>query len=230
VDHVYDIVTFDCYGTLIDWEEGISSAILAAAARAGKTLDRESVLRAYAEIEPQVEGETFRPYRAVLAETASRVAARFGWDLPAQAASFLPESLPGWRPFPDTNPALARLTKAGYRLGILSNTDDDLLAASRQKLTSPFSLVLTAQQLGSYKPGYRHFEAARAQLGEARWLHVAQSYFHDVVPAHALCIPVAWINRKRESPSGTARPDLEFDSLAQLADALCGLQDSFGAE
>ena len=230
MDRIYDIVTFDCYGTLIDWEEGISSAILAAARREGKILDRESVLRAYAEIEPQVEGETFRPYRATLAETASRVAARFGWSLPAERAAFLAESLPSWNPFPDTNPALDRLTKSGYRLGILSNTDDDLLARTLESLEAPFSLILTAQQLRSYKPGYRHFEAARAQLGEARWLHAAQSYFHDVVPAHALCIPVAWINRKHELPSGTARPDLEFESLSQLADVLCGPQESFWAE
>ncbi len=223
---MYDIVTFDCYGTLIDWEEGISSALLAAARREGKPLDRDAALRAYSEIEPQVESEPYRSYRDVLAETASRVAARLGWDLPASRASFLADSLPGWKPFPDTNPALARLVKAGYRLGILSNTDDDLLAATRESLTAPFSLVLTAQQLRSYKPGYRHFEAARAQLGEARWLHAAQSYFHDVVPAHSLCIPVAWINRKRDTPSGTARPDFEFGSLTELADALCDSQES----
>jgi 2-haloalkanoic acid dehalogenase type II len=226
VDRVYDIVTFDCYGTLIDWEDGISSAILAAALREGRELDRNVVLRAYSEIEPQVESEPYRPYRDVLAETASRVAARLGWDLPASRASFLAESLPGWKPFPDTNPALDRLVAAGYRLGILSNTDDDLLAGTRESLAAPFSLVLTAQQLRSYKPGYRHFEAARTQLGEARWLHAAQSYFHDVVPAHSLCIPVAWINRKHESPSGTARPDFEFGSLAELADVLCGNPES----
>jgi 2-haloalkanoic acid dehalogenase type II len=226
MDRIYDIVTFDCYGTLVDWEEGISSAFLAAARRGGRELERESVLRAYSEIEPQVEGEAFRPYREVLAETASRVAARLGWDLPASKASFLADSLPGWKPFPDTNPALERLANSGYRLGILSNTDDDLLAATRESLTASFSLILTAGQLRSYKPGYRHFEAARAQLGEARWLHAAQSYFHDVVPAHSLCIPVAWINRKRESPSGTARPDFEFHSLKELADALCGAQES----
>ena len=226
MDRVYDIVTFDCYGTLIDWEEGISSALLAAARREGKPLDRDAALRAYSEIEPQVESEPYRPYRDVLAETASRVAARLGWDLPASRASFLADSLPGWKPFPDTNPALARLVSAGYRLGILSNTDDDLLAATRESLAAPFSLVLTAQQLRSYKPGYRHFEAARAQLGEARWLHAAQSYFHDVVPAHSLCIPVAWINRKRDTPSGTARPDFELGSLAELADELCDNQES----
>ncbi len=230
MDRIYDVVTFDCYGTLIDWEGGIFSAMDAAARREGRVLDREAVLRAYAEIEPHVESEAFRSYREVLAETASRVAARFGWDLPAERASFLAESLPSWRPFPDTNLALRRLTECGHRLGILSNTDDDLLAATRRSLTSPFSLVLTAQQLGSYKPGYRHFESARERLGEARWLHAAQSYFHDVVPAHALGIPVAWINRKHELPSGTARPDLEFDSLTEFADALCAPQESFPAE
>lgn len=226
MQRLYDIVTFDCYGTLVDWEEGIASAFLAAAREEGRDFPREAILRSYSEIEPQVEAEPFRPYRDVLAETASRVASRLGWNLPAAGAGFLAQSLPRWKPFPDTNPALARLADAGYRLGLLSNTDDDLLAATRRALAVSFSLILTAGELRSYKPGYRHFEAARAQLGEARWLHAAQSYFHDVVPAHSLCIPVAWINRKREAPSGIARADFEFGSLAELADWLCGAQES----
>ena len=230
MERIYDVITFDCYGTLIDWEEGISSAILAAARRDGRALDREQVLRAYAEIEPQVEMETFRPYREVLAETALRLAERFGWSLDRNRAGFLAESLPSWRPFGDTNAALARLSDAGYRLGILSNVDDDLIASTRKKLSEEFSLVITAQQVRSYKPGYAHFETAREKIGDARWLHAAQSYFHDIVPARALGIPCAWINRKREPPSGTARPDLEVDTLAGLAEALCPPQESLPAE
>ena len=225
MDRPYDVITFDCYGTLIDWEGGIFAVMDAAARKEGFALDRDPLLRAYAEIEPQVEAEAFRDYREVLAETASRVAARFGWTLRAPDAAFLPESLPNWEPFPDTNAALSRLSKEGYRLGILSNVDDDLLAGTREKLSAPFSLVITAQQVRSYKPGPRHFEAARAKIGDARWLHAAQSYFHDVAPCVGLGIPSAWINRKGELPTGPAVPDHEFSTLAQLADALCEQED-----
>ena len=217
----YDVVTFDCYGTLIDWEGGISAAFAAEAARAGVPFDRDTVLAAYAAEEPIVEAEAYRPYRDVLTETAGRVAARLGWTIPAERAGFLTDSLPAWPAFLDTNPALERLVAAGYQLGILSNVDDDLLAASRRHFTVPFDLIVTAQQVGSYKPAHGHWQAAAQTLGDARWLHAAQSYFHDVVPCRALGRPVAWVNRKHEQPSGPARPDHEVSTLAALADLLC---------
>jgi 2-haloalkanoic acid dehalogenase type II len=217
---MFDIITFDCYGTLIDWEGGISDAFMTAALSDGVTLDRETVLAAYAELEPVVEAEAYRSYHEVLAETARRVAARLGWPLAPDRASFLPESLPRWRPFPDTNAALERLAAAGFRLGILSNVDDDLLAGTRLHFTVPFELIITAQQVGSYKPAHGHFLTARERIGEARWLHAAQSYFHDIVPARSLGITSAWINRKAEAPSGPERPDREFRTLAELADWL----------
>jgi 2-haloalkanoic acid dehalogenase type II len=216
----YDVVTFDCYGTLIDWERGIATAFVEAARRDGVALAPEAVLAAYLEAERAVEHEAYRPYREVLAETARRVAPRLGWTLAAEAARFLPDSLPAWPPFPDTNAALDRLAAAGYRLAILSNTDEDLLAASRRHLTAPFEFWVTAEQVRAYKPAHPHFERARQRIGTARWLHAAQSYFHDVTPAHALGIPVAWINRKGERPSGSARPDRELRTLAELADWL----------
>ncbi len=217
---LYDVVTFDCYGTLIDWERGIGEAFAEAARQAGVAPDTGAVLAAYAEVEPVVQAEAYRPYRAVLAETARQVAARLGWALDATHARFLPESLPHWPPFPDTNPALERLGAAGYRLGILSNVDDDLLAETCRHFTLGFDLVVTAQQVGAYKPARPHFDAARERIAGRRWLHAAQSYFHDVVPARALGIPVAWINRKGERPSGESRPDREFPSLAELVDWL----------
>jgi 2-haloalkanoic acid dehalogenase type II len=217
----YDLITFDCYGTLIDWRGGIARAFRDAAGRDGVALDDAAVLALYNEIEPAVEAEPYRRYRDVLAESARRVAARLGWPLPEGRAAFLPQSLPGWTPFPDTNAALERLAAAGYALGLLSNTDDDLLAATRRHLTVPFDMVVTAQQVRSYKPGHGHFQAARGRLGGRRWLHAAQSYFHDVVPARALGIPVAWINRHGEAtPPGGATPDREFDTLTELADWL----------
>lgn len=216
---LYDVVTFDCYGTLIDWEAGIASAF-AAAARRSRPVDVRAALALYAEIEPVVEAEAFRSYRDVLAETARRVAARLDWPLPDGSGQFLSESLPSWLPFPDTNRALRRIADAGYRLGILSNVDDALLAWSRRHLGAFFEPVVTAEQVRSYKPAPGHFLEARARLGGDTWLHAAQSYFHDVVPAHALGVPVAWINRKKQSPAGAARPDREFTNLQGLADWL----------
>jgi len=218
VSPVLDWITFDCYGTLIDWERGICQAFEAVAARGERVFECARVLEAYAAIEPVVEAEPYRRYREVLASTAARVAERLGWSPEEDAAGFLADSLPAWPPFPDTNPALDRLAAAGVRLGILSNVDDDLLAGTLRHLKAPFELIVTAQQLRSYKPRQAHFLAARARIGQgARWLHAAQSYFHDVVPCLELGIPVAWINR-RDEDAGPAAPDHEFADLAGLAD------------
>jgi 2-haloalkanoic acid dehalogenase type II len=213
---LYDAITFDCYGTLIDWEGGIAEAFAEAAAADGVHLDAGAVLRAYAEVEPEVE-RLYRPYREVLQESAVRVAGMLGWPATYEQCSFLPLSLPHWMPFPDTNRALEELVAAGCRLGILSNVDDDLIAATRQHFSVPFDLVITAQQVRSYKPGPAHFLTARDRIGAARWLHAAQSNFHDVVPCNALGIPTAWINRKGETalPGGT--PLHEFRDVAGLA-------------
>ena len=216
----YDVVTFDCYGTLIDWERGIAEAFIAAAGREAPRVTQESVVAAYLAVEPEVQQADYRRYREVLAETARHVAPRLGWRLPPERAGFLAESLPQWPPFPDTNPALARLTAAGYRLAILSNIDDDLLAASRRHFTVPFEFWITAEQVRAYKPAAPHFEHARRRIGGARWLHAAQSYFHDVTPARAHGVPVAWINRGGASRSGAAVPDREFRTLTDLADWL----------
>ncbi len=215
----YEVITFDCYGTLIDWERGITEAFAAEATRGGRTVDRDAVLEAYHAIEPKVEAEAFRSYREILASTAMEVAERLGWPLPQERAGFLAESLPSWPLFPDTNPALRRLAAAGLRLGILSNVDEDLLADTLRNLEARFDLIVTAEQVRSYKPAHGHFLAARAKTGGGiRWLHAAQSYFHDVVPAKALGIPVAWINRKHESAGASGALNLEFRNLTELAD------------
>jgi 2-haloalkanoic acid dehalogenase type II len=216
----YDVLTFDCYGTLVDWERGIAEALERAAGADGVTLDRAAALRAYHEIEPRVQAERYRRYREVLALTARAVAERLGWPLAPGREAFLPDSLPTWPPFPDTNGALRRLRDAGHRLAILSNVDDDLLAGTRRHLDVAFDFVVTAQQVGSYKPAPGHFAAARERIGAARWLHVAQSYFHDVQPARALGIASAWINRKGERPLDERGPDHQFRTLAEAADFL----------
>jgi 2-haloalkanoic acid dehalogenase type II len=213
----FDVLTFDCYGTLINWERGIGDAFDDAARADNVWLDRVAVLAAYHEIEPGLQAERYRPYRDVLALTARAVADRLGWKLAPGGEAFLPKSLPSWPPFPDTNGALRRLSEAGHRLAILSNVDDDLLAGTRRHLDVAFDFVVTAQQVGSYKPAPAHFTTARSRIGGARWLHVAQSYFHDIQPARALAIPTAWINREGQRPLDAAGADHEFRTLAEAA-------------
>jgi 2-haloalkanoic acid dehalogenase type II len=212
----YDVLTFDCYGTLIDWERGISESIVAAARADGIDADREQILAIHAEVEPQIQSDTYRSYREILTDVALTVAQRLEWPLKPERARFLADGLPGWRVFPDTNPALQRLKQQGYRLGILSNVDDDLLAGTRLQFSVGLDLLVTAEQVRSYKPARQHFDRARDAIGDDRWLHVAQSYFHDIEPACALGLPVVWVNRKREEPQGAARPTAEVGDLTEL--------------
>jgi len=219
-DRPFELITFDCYGTLVDWEGGITRAFSEAAANDGVELDPQVVVRAHAEIEPRIQAGDYRSYREVLRQTAQAIAEQLGWSISDERAAFLPDSLPSWRAFPDTNPALERLADAGHGLGILSNIDDDLLSGTLRRLSVPFDLLVTAEQLRSYKPGHAHFVEARRRVGERRWLHAAQSYFHDIVPARDLGVPVAWINRKAEAATGKARPDRELRTMTDLADWL----------
>jgi 2-haloalkanoic acid dehalogenase type II len=220
----YDFITFDCYGTLIDWVGGITAALATEAHRIGAKVAGEQLFAAYLRAEVEIEAGAYRPYREILAETARRVAKELGWG-ESGSGSFLPASLPAWRPFADTNSALERLRAAGYRLGILSNVDDDLLAATRRHFTIEFDLLVTAEQVKSYKPGHRHFLEARRRIdrgaGANRWLHAAQSYYHDIVPASALKIDAVWVNRQGERlAADAAQPMREVADLVTLADWL----------
>jgi 2-haloalkanoic acid dehalogenase type II len=219
-DANFDFITFDCYGTLIDWESGIVNACQTEAAHDGLQLKRAEIVAAYHIEEPVVESGKFRTYREVLTETAMRVAAGLGWKLDPERASFLAASLPRWQPFSDTNTALERLARR-FKLGILSNVDDDLIAETRRLFTVDFDLIITAQQVRSYKPSHNHFNTALERLQGKRLLHAAQSYFHDVVPCAELSIPVAWVNRKSEqADSGGPQPTYEVRNLSELADLL----------
>lgn len=220
MDDSFDIITFDCYGTLIDWESGIFDAFQAEAAKDGKQLQRNHVIAAYSNEEPAVESEGYRSYRDVLGETARRVAPSLGFKIDDARSGFLGDSLPNWKPFADTNPALERLASR-FELGILSNIDDELLAATRRHFTVSFDLIVTAQQIKSYKPAEAHFTEAIARTAGKRLLHAAQSYFHDVVPASRLGIPSVWVNRH----GSTAEPDgplptYEVRSLTEFADLM----------
>ena len=182
-----------------------------------------AALHAYHEIEPVVQGGG----RSQLSRgadgdgAASRQRAWPGSFRPARAG-LLAQSLPSWPPFPDSNAALERLADAGCRLGILSNVDDDLLAGSRRLLAPRFDpgLIVTAQQVRSYKPAPGHFEAARQRIGQGRWLHVAQSLYHDVAACRRLGVPVVWINRKGERPAAPPGVEAEFPTLLAFAEWL----------
>jgi 2-haloalkanoic acid dehalogenase type II len=220
----YDVVTFDCYGTLIDWETGIRAAFKQSLRDLGLGQSEEArVFDLYEEEERRIETlQPYRSYRTVLSEAASAAARRFGKNIPEKLSGILAERLPTWDPFPDTNPALERLA-GKYKLGILSNVDNDLLEGTLEHFTVPFDLVVTAERVRSYKPGMKHFEEARRIIGaDASWLYVAASLYHDVEPASRLGIKTIWVNRKNE-PRGRlfeGKIVREVRDLAQLADWL----------
>ncbi|MYA32889.1 MAG: haloacid dehalogenase [Gemmatimonadales bacterium] len=214
------LLTFDCYGTLIDWEGGILAALRAAYPEAA-AVDDERLLGEFHAAQNRLKTSEYRPYRRLLTETSVEVARANGWDTSDESAAGVPASIPSWRPFPDTNPALSRLATAGVTLGILSNIDDDLLAGTLKHFKVDFDLLGTAQRLRSYKPAAPHFERGREwAAGFDRWLHVAQSLFHDVVPATSLRIPVLWVNRKGESRPDDADPVHVAANLARAAEWL----------
>lgn len=219
-----DLITFDCYGTLIDWRSGVLRALRERIPPAISTPD-EAIFAAFGDIESRIESGEYRSYREVLTLTAGELARHFEWPLAAADASVLADSLPRWMPFPEVNAALERLRAHGHRLGILSNVDDDLLAETRRHFRVEFDVVVTAQQVCGYKPGPDHFRRAIEIVGgdPGKVLHIAQSYYHDVQAAVPLGIRVIWVNRDHATiPAVGPVPDLEVEDLAQAVEALEG--------
>lgn len=217
-----DLVTFDCYGTLIDWRSGIRDAFREHVPDS-LAVDDGALFSTFAEIENAIEASAYRPYRQVLGETALAMAARFGWELAFSDAAFLANSLPSWKAFPDVNPSLERLRALGCRIGILSNIDDDLLTSTLQHIRVPFDVLVTAEQVRSYKPSSPHFRRALEIVDGKpdRLLHIAQSHYHDVRAAVPLGIPVVWVNRHRDPlPEGGPRPTADVRSLADAVEWL----------
>jgi 2-haloacid dehalogenase len=221
-----DTLTFDCYGTLIDWERGIADALRPVLARHGRPLDDEMLLERYALIESALEAGPFLAYREVLRRALDAFGDALGFEpTPGEREAF-GGSVADWPAFGDSAAALARLASS-YRLVILSNVDDDLFAHSARRLGVPFHDVITAQQVGSYKPAVRNFEVAIERVGPRdRMLHVAQSLFHDIAPARAMGLRAVWVNRRAGRPGAgatapsDARPDAEVPDLRTLADLL----------
>lgn len=220
----FQCLTFDCYGTLIDWETGILNALDRAFAAHARTIPAAELLAAYADIEPQVQSEGYRLYREILADTMRRLGKRFGTGFTATEAASLADSIRDWQPYPDTVASLRRL-KSRYKLAIISNIDDDLFAHSAKHLEVPFDFVITAQQVGSYKPSLKNFEAALDRIGlpKENILHVAESIFHDVVPAASLGLHTVWVDRKqttgrKASKAASGSADLTVADLKTLAE------------
>jgi 2-haloalkanoic acid dehalogenase type II len=211
-----DTLTFDCYGTLIDWRTGLNESLRELF---GDIDAREAneLYRNYVPEEARVEAEGYRSYREVLSLAAQRVARQIGLDLPDERANRLAELVPGWPPFPDTMEALARL-KQRFRLGVLSNVDRAIFDKTAERLGTSFDFVVTAEDVRSYKPATGHFDRLLRDLGRReRVVHIAQSVYHDGQPTEQLGLAFVWINRYNDKNLTNIRPLGEFPDLLSFA-------------
>ena len=223
----YRVLTFDCYGTLIDWESGILNAVRPVLERRGLQVDDRTILETYAAAEAKHEEGEYLPYAFVLRLVMTEMSLRLGFDAGLDELDCLAQSIGHWTPFPDTVESLGRL-KRKHKLAIVSNIDDALFAQTAPHLEVDFDWVCTAQQAGAYKPSHEAFEYALSKIGFAKEqiLHVAQSVYHDVVPASAFGLSTVWVNRRiGKEGSGATRdaegtPDLEVPDLKTLADEM----------
>jgi 2-haloacid dehalogenase len=229
----FDALSFDCYGTLIDWEAGIAAVLQSWADAHRLYMTDEQLLSAYSSHEARLEAD--RPtdlYPAILARSMRSLGAELGVPVSDEEAESLAVSVPDWPAFPDSTEALERLSQR-YQLIILSNVDRSSFEGSNRRLGVTFTSIVTAQDVGSYKPSPRNFEALaneaqRLGIGEGRLLHVAQSLFHDHVPAKAAGLPTVWINRRHDrpgwgatpDPAADVTPDWTFTSIGAFADAV----------
>ena len=214
-------VTFDVYGTLIDWEDGIFDAFSKEADRDGFTIERDQLIPLFMETEKEIEGGSYELYAEVLRRTAVRLSRELEWPLEPSRSGFLPDSVQRWRPFRETNPTLEKLKKK-FQIGLISNVDDKLLGQTRRHMPVDFDLVVTAQQVRSYKPDPAHFTECARRIGTKKgWVHVAASYYHDVEPCLKQKVPVIWVNRtKEELDSGQKKPTAEVKNLLEAAKLL----------
>jgi 2-haloacid dehalogenase len=210
-------VTTDCYGTLIDWEKGITEAFRREAERDGLTIDEKAMLNRFFEVQAQIMAGSYELYAEVLRRAAVKVAEEVGWDIEPSRAQFLPDSVASWPPFREVNAATDRLGDR-YDVGIVSNVDDKLLGISRQHLRTRLDLVVTAQQVRSYKPDPTHFrECARRIGGKKGWVHIGSAYEADIAPCLKMNVPVIWVNRHGEKLEGRKAPTAEVKNLRDAA-------------
>lgn len=215
-------ITFDCYGTLIDWEGGISSAIRKLVDKNGFSLDLNNIADKYIKVELEVEAEKYRKYHEILQLAVKRLLRSEGLEISDNDASEFADAIYSWSPFPETKESLSKLKEKGYKLIILSNIDNEIIQKSIQLIGINFDGVVTAEEVGSYKPDYGHWQEIlkRFKAKKHEVLHVAASYVHDIIPAKTQGFDAVWINRNKEKPTREIRPDIEFKDLRPLPDAL----------
>jgi len=219
----FEVLTFDCYGTLIDWESGILEALRPVMLQHNIALTNSEILELYAEFESFEEESEYVNYRNILNNLMQKISERFGFTAVFTAYNVLADSIRDWKPFPDTVDAL-RAFKTKYRLAVISNIDDDLFAHSAKHLEIPFDWIITAEKARSYKPSLNNFYYAfqKMDCDHNKILHIAQSIHHDIVPAKRLGLKTVWVKRSRDAkgfgatPPANASPDLQVPDLATL--------------
>ena len=209
-----NFVTFDVYGTLIDWETGVYDAFVKEADKDGYTLAREELVPLFLKIQQEIKAGSYELYAEVLRRTAVQISRELGWPLEPSRSGFLPESVMRWPPFKETNTQLERFGKK-FEIGLVSNIDDKLLGLTRRHFKSDFDLVVTAQQVRSYKPDPAHFKecARRIERNKKNWVHIASGYPTDVEPCLKQKVPVIWVNRHGEDLEGRKKPDAEVKTF-----------------
>ena len=220
----FDVLTFDCYGTLIDWETGLWKALQPIIATHHTDLSPDTALKMYGELETEAERREYQEYKSVLQTVLKGLGGRLGFVPTTNELHQFAWSVRDWPAFPDSSQALQALKKK-YKLAIISNIDDDLFAYSAQRLQVKFDWIITALQAKSYKPSPNNFRLAFERIGspQSKILHVAQSLFHDIAPAKALGLSTVWVNRRHDkkgfgaTPPAQAQPDLEVPDLQPLA-------------
>jgi 2-haloacid dehalogenase len=214
-------ISFDCYGTLIDWETGAYDAFQAEADKDGFTIDRDQLIPVFVQTQREIMRGSYELYAEVMRRTAVKCAQELGWDLEPSRAQFLPDSIPRWPAFRETNAQLDRFAKK-FEIGLISNIDDKLLGATRRHFRADWDLVVTAQQVRSYKPDPAHFkECGRRIGGKKGWVHIGSGYETDIEPALKEKIPVIWVNRHGEKlESNQKKPTEEVKNLREAAKLL----------
>jgi 2-haloacid dehalogenase len=210
-------VTTDCYGTLVDWEKGLSDAFRREADRDGFSFDEGPFIARFLEVQAEIMSGSYELYAEVLRRTAVKVAKEIGWELEPSRAQFVPDSVASWQPFREANAAMDRL-RSRYSVGIISNIDDKLLGVSRRHLRTELDIVVTAQQVRSYKPDEAHFRECARRIGSKKgWVHIASGYNADIAPLLKMRVPVIWVNRHGEKLDGRKRADAEVKTLRAAA-------------